>query len=565
MKKIIITQLAIAASFCLQAQVEVTTKSFDLESQNKHKNWSVGEASIEPATGKVSVKMIQAFCDAEADVTRTFTTITTEYTFKGVEWNIDNLIFDPNYNFLETKSKKYKDSEEALLNGENIYGKKYNARIGGTIAGAAFSGLAMPKSAIDNSFMFTNIVTGTSGMTGFKVAVSYIGLKIEGAVSKTGQISCAEFPAAYKVSIEDAKEEKGQRWIPMYNNPVPNGGNILFNTVGVSADPNVQYYVFRKYDKDGQVIKEKAFSFNYQCLLNGIEIEKAPGEFDYVFIATPINYKKSKMPLAPANSYEYFYVDGNSYEIKQHLTITAPNSEWMVSKAAKDKDAIYLIGTCGNKNNIYKDIFDFIPKVEAYENIQVVKIENGQLVYATSTMNKDIKPAMKTIEGLKSNSSINFCMPYATLNVSNGKLIYSGQQQYGVNIGSLQTIIFDKNGKVETMLSKQEKTMARSHLSFSKDGKKIFWLLEQIDDYNKIEGATITPKKAREVVSSLSVLTYDLEANNIAKFQNLENEEWAVNYKNPILMDNENTILMLGNKITKKAKESDVIFITIKK
>jgi hypothetical protein len=56
-----------------------------------------------------------------------------------------------------------------------------------------------------------------------------------------------------------------------------------------------------------------------------------------------------------------------------------------------------------------------------------------------------------------------------------------------------------------------------------------------------------------------------LETNNITKFQILENDEWAVNYKNPILMDNDNTILMLGNKITKKAKESEIIFITIKK
>ncbi len=67
------------------------------------------------------------------------------------------------------------------------------------------------------------------------------------------------------------------------------------------------------------------------------------------------------------------------------------------------------------------------------------------------------------------------------------------------------------------------------------------------------------------MVSSLSILTYDLETNAIAKFQNLENEEWAVNYKNPILMDNENTILILGNKITKKAKDSEIVFITIKK
>lgn len=556
MKKIIITSALGLSFLALNAQVEVTTKSFDLESQNKHKNWRVGEAGIDPKTGNVFVNMLQVYCDA--------TTSYNEITFRGLGWNIDKLVFDNGFNFVEAKSMRYKSTEEAILNGQNVYGKKYNVILGSGIAGSALNGIAMPKGAIDNSYMFTNIVTGTSGMTGFKVATSYISLKVDGQDTKTRGVVCSENPAVFKVTSEDAKEEKGQRWIPMYNNPVPNGGNVLFNTVGVIKEEK-QHYVFRKYDKNANVIKEQTFTFDYQCILNGKEIEKAPGEFDYVFIAIPINYKKSKMPLAPANSYQYFYVDGNTYEIKEQLTFTAPNSEWLVNHVMYGNGATYLVGTCGEKNTVYADIFS-VPKLDAYENIQIAKIENGKLVYVKSAMNKDLKPALKTIEGLKSSTSVNFCMPYASLNMSNGKLIYSGQQEYGGIKGALQTIIIDENGKIETILSKQEKTIARSNLSFSKDGKKLFWLLENVEKYNDINNIfTLTPKKAREVISSLSVLTYDLGTNTIAEFKNLENEEWAINYKNPILMDNENTILMLGNKITKKAKESEIVFITIKK
>lgn len=556
MKKTIITTVLGFSFLTLNAQVEVTTKSFDLESQNKHKNWRVGDAGIDSQTGNVFVNMLQPYCDATASY--------NEITFRGLGWNIDKLVFNNGFDFVEAKSIRYKSTEEALLNGENVYGKKYNVIVGSSIAGSAFSGIAMPKGAIDNSYMFTNIVTGTSGMTGFKLATSYISLKVNGQDTKTRGVVCSENPAVFKVSSEDAKEEKGQRWIPMYNNPVPNGGNVLFNTVGVIKEEK-NHYVFRKYDKDANIIKEQTFTFDYQCIMNGKEIEIAPGKFDYVFIGIPINYKKSKMPVAPANSYQYFYVDGDTFEIKEQLTFTAPNSEWLINHVMRDNGATYLVGTCGEKNTVYKDIFVAIPKVDAYENIQVAKIENGKLVYVKSTMNKDLKSAFKTIDGLKSVSSVNFCMPYSSLSVSNGKLIYSGQQQYGTIIGPLQTIIFDETGKAETILSKEGKTMARSHLSFSKDGKKMFWLLEEIDEYNKIEGTMIIPKKSREVVTGLSVLTYDVETNNITKFQNLENEEWAVNYKNPILMDNDNTIIMLGNKITKKAKESEIIFITIKK
>jgi hypothetical protein len=75
----------------------------------------------------------------------------------------------------------------------------------------------------------------------------------------------------------------------------------------------------------------------------------------------------------------------------------------------------------------------------------------------------------------------------------------------------------------------------------------------------------IYPKKSKVLVSGLSVVSYDLESNKILKYQDLKNDEWALNYYNPILLDNENTILMLGSKLTKKAKESEMVFITIKK
>lgn len=559
MKKIALSLTFLASSLLASAQVEVSSKSLDLEPLKKHKNWRVGDAGIDPNTGHVFVNMLQAYCDATSSY--------NEITFRGLGWNIDKLVFDNTFNYVETKSARYSSTEEALLKNENVYGKKYGAILGSSIAGSALNGIAMPKSAIDNSFMFTTIVTGTSGMTGFKLASSFIGLKINGQDTKTRGVVCSENPAVFKKTSEDAKAEKGQKWIPMYNNPVPNGGNVLFNTVGVIKEEK-NHYIFRKYDQNTNIVKEVSFTFDTQIILNGKEIEVAPGKFDYVFIGTPINYKKSKMPVSAANSYAYFYVDGETYEIKEKLTITAPNSQWLVNHVFHQNGATYLVGTCGPKNNVYADIFS-VPKVEDYDHVQIAKIENGKLVYVTSSLNKALKSAFKTVSGLKSNSSINFSMPNASLNASNGKLIYSGQQEFGSIKGALQTVIFDENGKVESILSRQEKIIARSHVSFSKDGKKLFWLMEELGEYNKLvdvgNGIVLDPKKAREAISSLAVLTYDMQSNSIVKYQDLNNEEWAINYKNPILMDNDNMVLLLGNKITKKAKESELVFITLKK
>lgn len=555
MKKILFTIAFSMSLFSAFAQVEVSTKNFDLESQKKHKQWRFTDAVIDPQNGNVVVSMAKFECD----LTSGYNT----YTFRGFNWDVDRLVFDSDFNYQETKSKKYPTTEEALVNGENIYGKKFGTLVGNGVAGIALNGLAMPKGLIDNSFMFTYIVASTAAVTGFKIASSYISLKLEGEDTKTKGVICGENPAVFPHTSEDAKEAKGQRWIPMYNNPVPNGGNILFSTVGVIKEDK-PHYIFRKYDKSASVIKEITFTFDNQYVLTCKELERAPGQFDYIFIAIPINYKKSKVPLVDANTYEYFYVDGNTYEIKEKLKFTAPNSGWLVTNVLHENGATYLVGACGPKNNVYADIFSF-PKVEAYDNFQIAKIENGKLAYIKSTMNKDLKSAFKTTEGLKGNSSVNFAMANSELILRNGKLIWHGQQEYGGVKGALQLIVIDENGKIESIVSKQEKVIARSHISFSKDGK-LFWLTESVDKYNEVSPqSTVIPKKAREAVSSLSVLSYNLNKGDILKYQNLENDEWALNFKHPILTDGESKMILLGYRLTKKAKESEIVFITLKK
>lgn len=569
MKKTILISALCFSTLIISAQVEVSSKSFDLESQNKHKNWRAREAGIDATTGNVYVKMVQPICDVSysSDASYNYT------TFNGLNWNIDKLIFDPNFNYIETQAKKYGSTKEALLNNENVFGKKYNVYFGSV----SFVGMAMPKGKIDNSFMFTNIVSGSAGWGGFKVATSYIGLKITGQTSKTTTDKCGELAASYKVSSEDAKEAKGQMWIPIYNNPVPNGGNILFNTSGVLKEEK-QHFVFRKYDGNATVTKEKTFTFDYQCLITAKEIEIAPGVFDYVFVTTPIKYKKSKVTVAPANNYEYFLIDGTTFEIKEQLAFTTPKSNWVIDQAVRENGTTYLIGGCSEKDTEYLDFFK-TPNNDNFENIQVVKIQDGKLAYAKSIMNNDLKPAFKSVDGLKSTSSINFYMSGSKLDVINGKLVYHGQQlkvgsgsvkvmgqtTNGSKLGALQAFVFNETGDLDAVLSKQTNEQARAHISFSKDGKKLFWLLEDVGRYNVFKDNMIYSKKSNEVITSLSVLSYDLDAKAITKFQNLENDEWAVNYNNPILMEDESSMILLGNKITKKAKDSEIVFITIKK
>lgn len=553
MTKTIITVAFSISLLGLNAQVQVTSKNFDLESQNKHKNWQFGEAGIDPQTGSVFIKMKQPECNKTEGFWST--------TYRGLRWHIDKLVFDKDFNYVETKSATYENSGEAILNNENIYGKKYKAIAEGSNSPAiakviASASTPMPKGPIDNSFMFTTIVTGNATMTGFKLASSFISTQQSLTNSKYGGDICSEYAVVVKKTSEDAKEEKGQRWIPMFSNPVPNGGNILFNTSGVNKEEK-QHYIFRKYDENTTILKEQTFTFDYQCLMFAKEIEKAPGVFDYVFVTIPIKYKKSKLPTVPANSYEYFYIDGSTYEIKERLTIVAPNSQWLISQVYAKDGAVYLCGESGKTATTYADFA--VPNPKNYPNFQLAKIENGKLVYVKNVTPENITASLVNVNGEKTKSDLNFKVHAPQMDAVNGKFIFGGRYE------NVKNAVFNENGDLEAFIVKNAK-FSENYFTFSKDKKTMYCLVQNVLDYNKWDSKTgvITPKKAREVITSLSIVSYNLE-NKTVKYEDFKNENWGVKFSNQILMDDDNQLLLLGTNITKKAKDSELVFITIKK
>lgn len=553
MKKVVFTSLLLISCLALNAQIEITTKNLDLEPLNKHKNWLIGEAGVDQSSGNIFIKMKQTECDKS----ETFWTT----TYRGLKWNVDKLVFDKDFNYKETESKKYKSSEEALLNNENIFGKKYKAIAQGSNSPAVAKVMAsastpMPKGLIDNSFMFTTIVTSIAKVGGFKLASSFISVEPSLNSVKNGPTYCNEYPVVVKQTMEDAKEEKGQMWIPMFTNPVPNGGNILFNTVGVNKEEK-QHYIFRKYDEKTNILKEQTFTFGYQCVMYAKEIEKAPGVFDYVFVTLPINYKKSKLPTAPANAYEYFYVDGNTYEIKERVTITAPNSQWIISQVYAKDGAVYLCGESGKTATTYSELG--IPDPKDFPNFQLAKIEGGKVKYVKSITPENVKAALVNVNGEKTKSDLNFKVVNTQMDVVNGKFIYGGRYE------NIKNAVFNDQGDLDAFIIKNAE-FSENYFTFSKDKKTMYSLVQNVLEYNKWDKDTgvITPKDSRQVITALSIISYDLE-NKSVKYQDFKNDNWGVNFSNQILTDNDNTLLLLGTNITKKAKESELVFINIKK
>ncbi len=547
MKKSIVLGLFSTLLFNANAQVEVTTKSVELEPLNKHKVWRIIEAG-RTSSNEIYLKFGKPGCDVSRS------SWTGSSTYRGLSWNIDKLIFNSSFEYQKTEAKTYSTSEEAVLQNENVFGKSFMPISNKGIGGLITSSTGMPPRKISNKFLFNNIVVPAASFGGVKIKTSYITCGPIGA-------TCSEVPYIMDVNTESAKEAKGQQWIPTYNNPEPNGGNILFGTSGVNPDDTKVHYVFRKYNDKGTVIVDKAFTFDYQCLMSTKEIETAPGVFDYIFVTNTINYKKSKAVLAPANQYEYIRVDGKNFEIKERIKFEGVYTKWTLDEVIEENGALYIMGACGNSATEHMGFY-VTPKEK--EGFQIAKIKDCKLGYIKAFTEKEEEAAIKIPEGLKGKVDVGFQFMNMHLYVKNGRIVYEGQSLINNKFKAIVNIVIGTNGDLETIIAKPFYDGASYSTHFSKDGNTLYWILGDAMEYNKYDNGVFYSKKAREVVNAIGVVKYDMNVKT-AVHQNLINDEWAVLYTNPLLYESDTEIVLNGIKLSKKAKESEAIFVMIKK
>lgn len=541
MKKVLFLLLTTSFVNCINAQVEVTTKSLELEPLNKHKVWRIIEAG-RGQNNEIYLKFAKPGCDMSKS------SWTGTRTYRGLSWEIDKLILNQNFEYQKTEPAKYTSSEEAVLSNENVFGKSFRPTPSKPLS------TTMPTRRLSSKFMFTNIVIPGATMGGFKVKTSYITC---GPVGTT----CSEVPYIIEQSSESPKDAKGQQWIPTYNNPEPNGGNILFGTAGVNPDETKGHYVFRKYDDNGNVKLEKAFTFDYQCLINAKEVETSPGMFDYIFLANTINYKKSKGALAAPNQYEYFRVDGKTFEIKERIKFEGVYTKWTLDEVIEENGALYLMGACGNSATEYMGFY-VTPKEK--EGFQIAKIKDGKMEYIKAFTKKEAEAAIKVPDGIKGKVDVGFQFMNMHLYVKNGRILYEGQSLINGKFKGIVNMVIGTDGNLETIIAKPFYDGATYSSHFSKDGNTLYWILGDAMEYNKYDNGMFYAKKAREVVSAVEVIKYEMNTKN-AVYQNLMNDDWALLYTNPILYDNDQEIVLNGVKLSKKAKENELIFVVLKK
>jgi hypothetical protein len=150
------------------------------------------------------------------------------------------------------------------------------------------------------------------------------------------------------------------------------------------------------------------------------------------------------------------------------------------------------------------------------------------------------------------------------LYVKNGRILYEGQSLINGKFKGIVNMVIGTDGNLETIIAKPFYDGATYSSHFSKDGNTLYWILGDAMEYNKYDNGMFYAKKAREVVSAVEVIKYEMSTKN-AVYQNLMNDDWALLYTNPILYDNDQEIVLNGVKLSKKAKENELIFVVLKK
>lgn len=270
--------------------------------------------------------------------------------------------------------------------------------------------------------------------------------------------------------------------------------------------------------------------------------------------------------MAPANQYEYLRLDGNTFEVKERIKFSGVYTKWALDNVVEKDGALYLMGTCGNSDKEYMG-FGITPKEKvAY---QVAKIKDSKLEYIKAVTEKEAESSLKIATGIKGSTDISFLLSNISTSIVNNKIVCSGQLTKDGKFGALVTMVFGKTGDLEAYLAKPEKEYSRGTTFFSKDGTSMYWLLEDFSEYNRVvfvgNGYVMDPKKAKVAITAASIVKYNMESKTNDALQSLMNEDWAINYATPLLFENDNEIVLNGVKITKKAKESEVVFVTIKK
>jgi hypothetical protein len=571
MKKQLLLIAALCSSMLHAQNFQLSTHTFDLEKIDRHKGWRVFSGTRNN-DGSYMIKLGKPSCNMSVSGSTA--------TYKGVEYTFNELSFDQNFQYKGLESKYFPTSLEAM-SYEPIYGKRI----------FPLHANMYVKRALTPEYVGQQIVVPTIDFGGFKVSTFIVGGQAvaPGAnfLGATNYYSCSEILEMRKVGDIKTKENKGERWMAVANCPIPNGALIAFATDAIKDNLDKCNYILKLYDQD---LNEKA---RYRMMTDNkampfiLPIQRKNGKRDFAVIAEAHDSKFTPgKTVAESTKGELFILDGITLELISRSEFKMEFTEWYPEEVlVDDNDELYITGIASsgtkdyaksatfesNNNNMPDDKPNYqILKTDAQGKVVYVKgldtKKSLHLAFVVGGTEKKAKPAIVM-------NTIDYYKPHY---FTDKYLILTGQQlvgliKTGADKANLFIAVFDKsNGQLVKYFIKPEDTYATQDIIFNKDRSTIYWAgydWESLNDLQNEQGAMSAKKMKNMIAGNLHLAKIDLATLNCTPFEWLGKEQWAVNYLAPVIVkdDESEEIIFQGRTMSKKAKDSELVIIKVKK
>lgn len=585
----VLTTTVMAQSF------QVSTGTFDLEKVNRHKGWRNYGGYVNDQ-GQYVVKLGQAVCDASSSVSGSIDR-TIAASFKGVAYNFEEFIFNPDFSFAKTEVKKFGTSAEALKYQPGIYGKKFGVTPGimtgsttmtgafKDVAAALKEGSATMSSNYTPDFMKTIVVV--PGQKGNKPMVRSVAIltQVRGSINTSKYttnytLSCSEIPAYYVIEDKMLKEEKGQFWQAHCNVEYPGGGAVGFFTSGVLPKDGKQNMIFRRYDDALNEAASQNIVFDYKAKTKMFRVVNADGSSDFVVYAVSTNskqpYKNEITTEKPADFAEILYLNGQTLAIEKRIPLTLPLSDWEpVDMHQDEKGNIYLGGKAGTNNKTYTLGFGatFVatnPKKRP--NYQILSFTKDKINWINGIDAAKEKKKIVKVKGIKKGNSTKVA---EIMNEGNtGSTMFFNNYMVLSNKkvgGHVYVALINRNtGNLENYLVRPESHPGKWDVMPGKDGKTLYWASYDFKKYNKYDkkSGVITAKKIDAMIAGELYLTkFSVDNPGTPVFELLGEKQYVVSWDDALVtgeLPNEDMVFQ-GRSLARKAKNSELTLIGVKK
>lgn len=580
----------ISLSLCAYSQSEVTVKTFDLETIKKEK-WAI-YGGYKDSNGDVVVKLGSPKCDMSID--NNFASKT--YTFKGIAWDFEELHFDENFNYKNAESKHFNSSIEALAY-EPIWGKRFAVSLKGIP-------YYLTSDYIGKVAIFNNYDYMAMGKKPFLIKGGVYSKVVNGSTDQKILYTCAEQPELQTLDNGSANvnDDKDARFSIVGGFPQIGGGIYMYLRGGKGVDETKLNYEVQKYGEDvRKPLAIKQFSFDYNNNVQFLRIENANGNEDFAVISqTSDKFAPKGMAIKAANYAEIIILDGTSLEIKSRLSLDLKGTKWFVKSVHKAANgSIYFVGPCGEDAKEYighngnfkivdgtgkKGVLGtIVNSSESLPNLQVVQVKGEKIESVNLISKADAEAKLMVLGGseFKAKAKASF-----TPVLDNGQRLGSGwmieQIQYFVNFSNNKliltfeirengwsSVILNEQGQLDKYIITPTEGFATSDMFFSADGKNMFWAVYEPNAYNTAIlplNGIFQPKKLKNALSSVLLLSKinldDYSSNGI---QTIGGKDFLLIANNPLVADTKDELLFQGRSLAKKAKDSELVLIKVKK